>query len=91
MSIAFEQVLVMGSAILLGVILGGFMSVWVLPTLAVGTAGEALIPAFVVKIDITLLLQYTLLMFAVLVITLSMNIVLIRRLSLVQSLRVGEE
>jgi hypothetical protein len=90
-SIALEQVIVMSIAVVLGVFLGAVMSSQVLPSLAAGTTGGAATPPFLIQIEMTQLVQYAAAMVGVLVITFGGNLWLVRRLSLSETLRFGEE
>jgi hypothetical protein len=90
-SIALEQVMVMITGVLLGGALGAAMSSQVLPTLAFGATGEAVTPPFVIQMERTALLQYAALLLVVLGVTFGASLVLVRRLSLVDLLRFGEE
>ena len=61
------------------------------PTLAIGATGEAITPPFVVQVEVGALLQYGLIMIVVLLAVLVASLLLVRRLSLAQTLRLGEE
>ncbi len=91
MTIAFEQIIVMVVAVLLGAVLGSAVSSQVLPVLANGGAGETLAPPLIVRIELVALLQYAGIILAVLMMTLGLNLVLVKRLSPAQTLRFDEE
>ncbi|MBN1966831.1 MAG: FtsX-like permease family protein [Anaerolineae bacterium] len=91
MSLAFEQILVILTGSLLGVALGMVLSNQVVPTLAIGATGERITPPFVVQVEVAALVQYGLIMLVVLVAVLAASLLLVRRMSLAQTLRLGEE
>ncbi len=91
MSLALEQTLVVLTGTALGAALGAILSSRVVPTLAIGATGEAITPPFVVQIEVAALLQYGLIMLVVLASVLVASLLLVRRLSLAQTLRLGEE
>jgi ABC-type antimicrobial peptide transport system permease subunit len=91
MSMALEQVLVMVTGGALGAVLGAVLSYQVLPVLATNTGGTAITPPFLVQVELATLLQYALVLLVVLVFALMTSLVLIRRQSLAQTLRLGEE
>lgn len=91
LSLALEQTLVILTGALLGGVLGALLSDRVVPTLAIGATGEAITPPFVVQVEVAALLQYGLIMLAVLAGVLTASLLLVRRLSLAQTLRLGEE
>jgi ABC-type antimicrobial peptide transport system permease subunit len=90
-SIALEQVMVMLTGVVLGGVLGAAMSSQVLPTLAFGATGEAVTPPFVIQVEQSALIQYVALLLLVLGVTFGASLVLVRRLSLIDLLRFGEE
>ncbi len=91
LSLALEQTLVILTGTLLGGALGLVLSDRVVPTLAIGATGEAITPPFVVQVEAAALLQYGLIMLLVLATVLAASLLLVRRLSLAQTLRIGEE
>lgn len=91
LSLALEQTLVILTGAALGAVLGLLLSDRVVPTLAIGATGEAITPPFVVQVEVTALLQYGLIMLLVLAAVLAASLLLVRRLSLAQTLRIGEE
>ncbi|MCB9450166.1 MAG: ABC transporter permease [Anaerolineaceae bacterium] len=90
-AIAFEQMLVMGIAVGLGTILGIAMSDQVLPVLALSANGQLITPPFAIHAEPATLLDYSAVMLGVLFLILTVSLVMIRRMSLAQSLRFGEE
>jgi len=90
-SIALEQALVFITSIGLGAVLGLMLSHQVLPTMATSTTGETITPPFLVQVEIGALLQYGLILLIVLSLVLLGSVWLVRRLSLSQTLRYGEE
>ena len=91
LSLALEQIIVIVTGAVLGVALGVVLSSQVVPTLAIGATGEAITPPFVVQVEVAALLQYGIIMLAVLAAVLLTSLLLVRRLSLAQTLRLGEE
>jgi ABC-type antimicrobial peptide transport system permease subunit len=90
-SIGLEQIMVMITGVALGGALGAAMSSQVLPTLAFGATGEAVTPPFVIQVERVALAQYAALLLVVLGVTFIASLVLVRRLSLIDLLRFGEE
>ncbi|GAB4569489.1 MAG: hypothetical protein Kow0077_02110 [Anaerolineae bacterium] len=90
-SLALEQSLVVLTGVLLGAGLGAVLSDRVVPTLAIGATGETITPPFVVQVETVALLQYVGIMGLVLVAVLGASLYVVRRLSLSQTLRLGEE
>lgn len=89
-SVAIEQGLVFGIAAILGGLLGTVLSDQVIPTLSNSSGGENSIP-FVVQFEAAVALQYSAFVGIVLCGVLILSLLLMRRLSLTQSLRMGEE
>jgi ABC-type lipoprotein release transport system permease subunit len=90
-SIALEQVILLVTGTLLGAILGAAMSAYVLPTLAFGATGDEITPPFMIQMETSALAQYGVLILTVLGVTFGVSLALIRRLSLIDLLRFGEE
>ncbi|MFN8528821.1 MAG: FtsX-like permease family protein [Anaerolineae bacterium] len=90
-SIAGEQLFVFVTAVGLGAVLGLLLSHQVLPSLAISTNGNAITPPFLVQIESSALLGYGVILMLVLALVLAGSMVLVRRLSLSQALRYGEE
>lgn len=90
-SIVLEQVMVMVVGLSLGALLGSVMSERVLPTLAFGTSGETITPPFEIQVEVRALLQYGAFLLVVLAVTFAASLILVRRLSLAELLRFGEE
>jgi hypothetical protein len=90
-SIVLEQGFVTATGIALGVLLGTVMSERVLPTLAFGTSGETITPPFDVRVEMATIVQYSAFLLAVLALTFAASLMMVRRLSLSELLRFGEE
>lgn len=91
LALALEQVFVMGVAVTLGAVLGWVLASQVVPTLALGAAGEGVIPPFVMRVEARRLVEYALLLLVTLGLVLSSSLLLVRRLSLARTLRMGDE
>ncbi|MBN1565546.1 MAG: ABC transporter permease, partial [Anaerolineae bacterium] len=89
--LALEQVFVMITGAVLGAILGWTLAAQVVPTLALGAAGEGITPPFVVRIETRRLIEYALLMVGVFGLVLVSSLVLVRQLALARALRLGDE
>ena len=89
--LALEQLFVMGVGVALGALLGGVLAWQVVPTLALGAAGEGVTPPFVMRVGAHRLLQYAALMGGVLGLVLASSLVLVRQLSIARTLRLGDE
>lgn len=89
--LALEQSFVMVIGVVLGAVLGWVLSAQVVPTLALGATGEGVIPPFVMRVETRRLLEYGLMMVAMLLLVLSSSLLLVRQLSLARTLRLGEE
>ncbi|NDJ78341.1 MAG: ABC transporter permease [Chloroflexi bacterium] len=89
--LALEQFFVMFIGIVLGALLGAVLADQVVPTLALGAAGEDVIPPFVIRVETRRLIEYGLMMAGVLLLVLSSSLLLVRQLSLSRTLRLGEE
>lgn len=89
-SVAIEQGLILGIAVMLGALLGTVLSSQVIPTLSNSSSAENSLP-FVVQFEAAALAQYGMLMAVVLGVVLVVSLLLVRRLSLAQALRLGEE
>ncbi|MGQ9850527.1 MAG: FtsX-like permease family protein [Aggregatilineaceae bacterium] len=91
LALALEQGFVMGVAVTLGALLGWVLASQVVPTLALGAAGEGVIPPFVMRVETQRLLEYALLLLVTLGLVLASSLVLVRQLSLARTLRLGDE
>lgn len=91
LSMALEQILVTGIAVLIGAVIGIILSTQVLPTLASSITTRTITPPFVVRTETIALLQYGVVLAMVLVVVLVFTMVLIQRLSLAQAIKMGEE
>jgi hypothetical protein len=89
--LAVEQGFVIGLGALLGGVLGAILSSQVVPRLALDTTSRAVTPPFIVQVETGALLQYGVLIAAVLALVLLFSLILVRGLSLSQTLRLGEE
>ena len=89
--LALEQLFVMTIGVILGALLGAVLANQVVPTLALGATGERVIPPFVMRVEVSRLLEYGVLMLVVLLLVLSSSLLLVRQLSLARTLRLGEE
>jgi hypothetical protein len=89
--LALEQAFVMTIGIVLGAVLGWVLASQVVPTLALGAAGENVIPPFVMRVESQRLVEYGLMMATVLALVLGSSLLLVRQLSLARTLRLGEE
>jgi hypothetical protein len=89
--LALEQAFVMGIGVLLGGVLGWVLASQIVPTLALGAAGEGVTPPFVMRVETQRLVEYALMMLIVLGAVLSSSLLLVRQLSLARTLRLGEE
>lgn len=88
--LAFEQGFVIALGTLLGALLGAVLSDQVVPRLAQDASGAQITPPFIVQVETAALLQYGALIGAVLLSVLLVSALLVRRLSLAQTLRLGE-
>ena len=89
--LALEQLFVMGVGVALGALLGGVLAWQVVPTLALGAAGEGVTPPFVMRVGARRLLEYAALMGGVLGLVLASSLLLVRQLSIARTLRLGDE
>lgn len=90
-SLITEQLFVVIIAGLLGSALGHILSVFVVPTLALGATGEGVVPPFITEIEWGSIFQFWLIMIIVLLSVFSFSFVLVRQLSLSRTLRMGDE
>ncbi|MFN7209774.1 MAG: FtsX-like permease family protein, partial [Aggregatilineales bacterium] len=88
--LALEQGFVIGLGTALGALLGAVLSAQVVPRLAQDASGAQITPPFIVQVETAALLQYGALIGAVLLGVLLVSALLVRRLSLAQTLRLGE-
>jgi ABC-type antimicrobial peptide transport system permease subunit len=89
--IAIEQLFVITLGVVLGGSLGAVLSTQVVPRLAQDASAKNITPPFIVQIETAALLQYGVVILAILALVLLVALVLVRQLSLSQSLRLGEE
>ena len=90
-SILVEQGLVLLSAIVLGGIIGQFLTLQVLPPLALSAAGGDVTPPFALRMDWFAIIRYLLLITGVLFGVLLLSAVRIRQTASVNALRLTEE
>jgi ABC-type antimicrobial peptide transport system permease subunit len=91
LSIMVEQGLVLLSAIVLGGIIGQFLTLQVLPPLALSAAGGEVTPPFVLRMDWVAIVWYLLLITGVLLFVLLISAYRIRQTADVNALRLTEE
>ncbi|MCE7946443.1 MAG: ABC transporter permease [Chloroflexi bacterium CFX4] len=89
--LAFEQLFVIALGVLLGAALGAVLSSQVVPRLAQDASGAQITPPFIVQVETAALLQYGAIIGVVLIAVLAVSALLVRRLSLAQTLRLGED
>ncbi len=89
--LALEQAFVMGIGAILGAVLGWVLASQIVPTLALGAAGEGVTPPFVMRVETRRVIEYALMMVVVLGAVLSSSLLLVRQLSLARTLRLGDE
>jgi ABC-type antimicrobial peptide transport system permease subunit len=90
-SLIVEQLFVVLIAGILGSVLGHILSVFVVPTLALGTTGEGVVPPFITEIEWLAIGNFWLIMSVVLLSVFLFSFALVRQLSLSRTLRLGEE
>jgi hypothetical protein len=90
-SLITEQVFVVLIAGLLGSVLGHILSIFVVPTLALGATGEGVVPPFITEIEWASIFNFWLIMAAVLLSVFAFSFILVRQLSLSRTLRMGDE
>lgn len=90
-TIALEHLIVLVTGTLLGALLGAGISAQMIPTLALGATGESITPPFMIRFEQAALAQYAVLVLLLMVVTSSASVVLVRRLTLGDLLRFGEE
>jgi CheY-specific phosphatase CheX len=76
---------------IIGAALGALLSGQVVPRLAQDASGTQITPPFIVQAEGTALAQYVLILLVVLAVTLLFSLVLVGRLSLTRTLRLGED
>lgn len=90
-SLIAEQIFVVIIAGILGSLLGHILSIFVVPTLALGATGEGVVPPFITEIEWTSILNFWLIMAVVLLSVFAFSFILVRQLSLSRTLRMGDE
>lgn len=86
-----EQIFVVVIAGLLGSVLGAILSEFVVPTLALGTTGEGVVPPFITEVEWSAVANFWLIMGGVLLLVFLTSFFLVRQLSLSRTLRLGED
>lgn len=90
-SLILEQIFVVSVAGILGSVLGYLLSIFVVPTLAIGTTGEGVVPPFITETEWAAVGNFWLIMGIVLTIVFAFSFLLVRQLSLSRTLRLGDE
>jgi putative ABC transport system permease protein len=90
-SLSLEQLTLILSAIVFGVVLGVVIANSVLPALATDDTGTPLLPPFATHIDFSSILQLSAFLLGCVMAALAATIVIFRRLQLHEVLRLGEE
>jgi hypothetical protein len=90
-SLILEQLFVVFIAGWLGSSIGNRLSVEVVPTLALGTTGEGVVPPFITEVEWAAIGNFWLVMGLVLVAVFVFSFLLVRQLSLSRTLRLGDE
>ncbi len=90
-SLSWEQLTLIFSAVVFGVVLGVVIASSVLPALATDDTGTPLLPPFATHIDLASILQLSLFLLGCVLAALAATIVIFRRLQLHEVLRLGEE
>ncbi len=90
-SLSWEQVTLLLSAVVLGIGLGVALAYSVLPALATDDTGKPLLPPFVTHMDLQSVIQLGIFLIACMLAALAATIVIFRRLQLHEVLRLGEE
>ena len=91
LSVTLEQVVLFIVALVLGGVMGVLLSGQVLPSLAISGSGGVITPPFLVRLEVAALLQYFATLAGLLALVLIASMILIRRLSVGQALRYGDE
>lgn len=89
--LAFEVAFVVGMGVILGAALGILLSDQVVPRLALDASGSQITPPFIVAVETVALAQYGGVLAAVILGVVVFSLFLVRRLSLTQTLRLGED
>jgi hypothetical protein len=90
-SLLLEQLFVVVIASLLGAALGFVLSEAVVPTLALGTTGEGVVPPFLTQTEWGAIGNFALIMAGVLLTVFATSFLLVRQMSLSRTLRLGDE
>jgi hypothetical protein len=90
-SIMIEQFLVLFAAVILGALIGQFLTSQVLPPLALSAAGGIVTPPFALRLDVATIVQYLLILLAVLLVVLLLSALWVRRTATAEALRLTED
>lgn len=90
-SLMFEQFFVVLIGGIVGSVLGYVLSIFVVPTLALGTTGEGVVPPFITETEWAAVGNFWLIMGGVLAAVATSSFLLVRQLSLTRTLRLGDE
>ena len=90
-TIALEHLIVIATGTALGAALGATISSLMIPTLAFGATGGLITPPFMIQFERAALAQYGLLILIMVAVTSTASVSLLRRLTLGDLLRFGEE
>jgi putative ABC transport system permease protein len=90
-SLTWEQLTLILSAVVFGLVLGLVIANSVLPALATDDTGQPLLPPFATHIDLLSILQLSIFLLGCVLAALAATIVIFRRLQLHEVLRLGEE
>lgn len=90
-SLTWEQVTLIFSAVVFGLLLGFVIANSVLPALATDDTGQPLLPPFATHIDLLSIVQLSIFLLGCMIAALAATIVIFRRLQLHEVLRLGEE
>lgn len=91
LAIMIEQILVLIASIILGAAIGQFLTLQVLPPLALSAAGGTVTPPFTLIVDFVAIAQYLLIILLVLAVVLVMSAIAVRRTATADALRLTEE
>jgi ABC-type antimicrobial peptide transport system permease subunit len=91
MQLAVEQLFVIGLGLVLGGTLGSILSSQIVPKLALDASSKNITPPFIVQVETGALIQYGIVIAVVLGLVLLSTLLLVRQLSLSQTLRLGDE
>ena len=90
-ALSWEQAILTGAALLMGIPLGAIIVGLALPALSRGSLGEALLPPLSLSVDLPAFAGQGAFLLACLIVALVITIVIFRRLRVQEALRLGEE